>query len=66
MRSKPLFWARSLSSRIHGSGLLVNDENGGDGHSAYLRAACATARIDDYLTSGTLPPAGTVCRAGVY
>ncbi|MEV0144853.1 MULTISPECIES: alpha/beta hydrolase [unclassified Nonomuraea] len=58
----PLSWARSLSSRIHGSGLLVNDENGGDGHSSYLRAACATARIDDYLTSGELPPAGTVCR----
>ncbi|GAA2325061.1 alpha/beta hydrolase [Nonomuraea roseoviolacea subsp. roseoviolacea] len=58
----PLAWARSLSSRIQGSGLLVNDENGGDGHSAYLRAACATARIDAYLTSGTLPPAGTVCR----
>ncbi|NUW45985.1 alpha/beta hydrolase [Nonomuraea rhodomycinica] len=58
----PLSWARSLSSRIHGSGLLVNDENGGDGHSSYLRAACATAAVDAYLTSGTLPPAGTVCR----
>ncbi|MEW9555051.1 alpha/beta hydrolase [Nonomuraea sp. NPDC050783] len=58
----PLSWARSLSSRIEGSGLLVNDENGGDGHSSYLRSSCATARIDDYLASGRLPAAGTVCR----
>ncbi|WP_080042365.1 alpha/beta hydrolase [[Actinomadura] parvosata] len=58
----PLSWARSLSSHIDGSGLLVNDENDGNGHSAYLRTSCATSRIDDYLTSGTLPPSGTVCR----
>ncbi|WP_214327658.1 alpha/beta hydrolase [Nonomuraea sediminis] len=58
----PLSWARSLSSRIQGSGLLTNDENGGNGHSSYLRAPCATARIDEYLVSGKLPPTGTVCR----
>ncbi|MEV4111035.1 alpha/beta hydrolase [Nonomuraea sp. NPDC049695] len=58
----PLRWARSLASHIRGSGLLINDENGGDGHTAYLRGPCATARIDDYLISGALPPAGTVCR----
>ncbi|MFI6600185.1 alpha/beta hydrolase [Nonomuraea sp. NPDC050536] len=58
----PLSWARSLSSHIRGSGLLVNDENGGNGHSSYLRASCATARIDEYLVSGTLPPTGTICR----
>ncbi|MGI5204775.1 alpha/beta hydrolase [Spirillospora sp. CA-108201] len=58
----PLSWARSLSSHIQGSGLLVNDENGGNGHSSYLRTSCATSRIDDYLISGWLPSAGTVCR----
>ncbi|WP_433473514.1 alpha/beta hydrolase [Spirillospora sp. CA-142024] len=58
----PLSWARSLSSHIQGSGLLVNDENGGNGHSSYLRTSCATSRIDDYLISTRLPLAGTVCR----
>ncbi|WP_176993550.1 alpha/beta hydrolase [Nonomuraea jiangxiensis] len=56
----PLAWARSLSARIEGAGLLTND---GDGHTAYLRSACATEHIDTYLVTGTLPPTGTTCPA---
>ncbi|RBQ16341.1 alpha/beta hydrolase [Spongiactinospora rosea] len=56
----PLRWARSLSARIQGSGLLTND---GDGHTAYRVSACATRHIDTYLVTGDLPPAGTVCPA---
>ncbi|MFI7643073.1 alpha/beta hydrolase [Nonomuraea sp. NPDC049400] len=54
----PLHWARSLSERIQGAGLLTND---GDGHTAYRRSACATKHIDTYLVTGTLPAAGSVC-----
>lgn len=54
----PLRWARSLSERIQGSGLLIND---GDGHTAYRRSACATERIDTYLVTGALPATGSVC-----
>ncbi|TDD06589.1 alpha/beta hydrolase [Nonomuraea deserti] len=56
----PLRWARSLSARIEGSGLLTYD---GDGHTAYRRSACATRHIDAYLVTGRLPATGTVCRA---
>ncbi|MGP3935180.1 alpha/beta hydrolase [Nonomuraea sp. KM88] len=56
----PLRWARSLSARIQGSGLLTYD---GDGHTAYRRSACATRHVDAYLMTGRLPAAGTVCRA---
>ncbi|MFF4615181.1 alpha/beta hydrolase [Nonomuraea jabiensis] len=51
----PLRWARSLSARIQGSGLLIHD---GDGHTAYRRSACATEHIDTYLVTGTLPATG--------
>lgn len=54
----PLRWARSLSARIEGAGLLVDD---GDGHTSYRRSACATKHIDGYLVTGRLPTAGTVC-----
>ncbi|MEU6717436.1 alpha/beta fold hydrolase [Nonomuraea sp. NPDC046802] len=56
----PLRWARSLSARIEGSGLLVND---GLGHTAYLRSTCATEQMDRYLATGRLPAAETTCRA---
>ncbi|MFC7588171.1 alpha/beta hydrolase [Nonomuraea antimicrobica] len=55
----PLRWARSLSARIQGSGLLTNDS---DGHTAYRRSACATRHIDAYLVTGKLPATGTVCK----
>ncbi|MEV1247548.1 alpha/beta hydrolase [Nonomuraea sp. NPDC049750] len=55
----PLAWAESLAKGIKGSRVLTSD---GDGHTAYLRNACATASIDRYLVSGTLPAPGTVCR----
>ncbi|MEU7895062.1 alpha/beta hydrolase [Nonomuraea sp. NPDC049152] len=54
----PLRWARSLSARIEGAGLLVDV---GDGHTSYRRSACATKHIDGYLVTGRLPTAGTVC-----
>ncbi|GAA3012995.1 alpha/beta hydrolase [Streptosporangium longisporum] len=56
----PLAWARALSSRIRGSGLLTYD---GTGHTAYMRSACATEHADRYLVTGRLPEKGTVCRA---
>ncbi|MGC5014201.1 alpha/beta hydrolase [Streptosporangium sp. DT93] len=56
----PLAWARSLSSRIRGSGLLTY---AGTGHTAYMRSDCATEHVDRYLVTGRLPRAGTVCPA---
>ncbi|MEU1736061.1 alpha/beta hydrolase [Streptosporangium sp. NPDC020145] len=55
----PLVWAKSLARGIKGSQVLTYD---GDGHTAYLRNACATGSVDRYLISGTLPVPGTVCR----
>jgi pimeloyl-ACP methyl ester carboxylesterase len=54
----PLSWARSLSQSIRGSGVLSYD---GQGHTAYHRSACATKHINEYLVSGQLPDADTVC-----
>ncbi|MEV4372482.1 alpha/beta hydrolase [Nonomuraea sp. NPDC049637] len=55
----PLAWAKSLARGIKGAQVLTYD---GDGHTSYLRNACATGSVDRYLISGTLPVPGTVCR----
>ncbi|MGC7093434.1 alpha/beta hydrolase [Amycolatopsis lurida] len=55
----PLRWAESLSARIDGSRLLVDER---DGHAALLHSPCARQRAAEYLVSGSLPEIGAVCR----
>ncbi|MCO5968515.1 alpha/beta hydrolase [Actinoallomurus soli] len=55
----PYAWARSLARRIDGSRLLTYD---GDGHTALYNSSCARGREVDYLITGQVPPAGTICR----
>ncbi|AXB46408.1 alpha/beta hydrolase [Amycolatopsis albispora] len=55
----PLRWAESLSARIDGSRLLMDDR---DGHAALLHSPCARAHAADYLVNGVLPEIGAVCR----
>ncbi|MFF4140801.1 alpha/beta hydrolase [Streptomyces sp. NPDC001698] len=54
----PYAWARSLSGRIEGSGLLTVD---GDGHTGILHSSCARSHFTEYLVSGRLPAEGAVC-----
>jgi pimeloyl-ACP methyl ester carboxylesterase len=56
----PYTEAEALARRLSSGHLLTYD---GDGHAAYLRAAddCVDTAVGRYLTSGRLPPAGTVC-----
>jgi pimeloyl-ACP methyl ester carboxylesterase len=62
-RFDPATWygnAQTVSRQLPGSRLLTLD---GWGHVALGRSSCLDAHIARYLISGTLPPAGTVCRS---
>jgi pimeloyl-ACP methyl ester carboxylesterase len=52
--------AQAVNRQISTSRLL---SYAGWGHTAYGRSDCTTAHVDAYLLEGTLPRAGTVCRA---
>ena len=52
--------ARAANQQLRNSRLL---SYAGWGHTAYGRNDCTSAHIDAYLVGGTLPRAGTVCRA---
>jgi pimeloyl-ACP methyl ester carboxylesterase len=54
----PYVWAQELAAQLPGAVLLTRD---GDGHTAYPYSSCVRSWVDGYLTSLTLPPAGTVC-----
>lgn len=55
----PYQWSKDLASQLENGHLLTYD---GDGHTAYLAGPpCIRNAIDAYLTSATLPPAGTTC-----
>ncbi|MFE0633402.1 alpha/beta hydrolase [Streptomyces sp. NPDC058864] len=55
----PYPWARALAGELSSGRLLTWD---GDGHTAYHRGStCVESAVDDYLTRGRLPSAGTVC-----
>ncbi|WP_167148083.1 alpha/beta hydrolase [Actinomyces sp. ZJ308] len=56
----PYPWSQALVSRIRNSHLLSVDMYG---HGATGANSCTTARISDYLVSGTLPSDGEVCVA---
>ena len=58
----PYWGAESVSRLLPNSLLLSNDTWG---HCAYGTSACATAAMDAYLISGTLPEKGTVCHGDV-
>jgi hypothetical protein len=61
-RYDPATWygnATTVSRQLPGSRLLTVD---GWGHVALGRSSCLGAHVGRYLISGTLPPAGTVCR----
>lgn len=50
--------AVDVSRQLPGSVLLTYE---GDGHTTYTQSPCIRAYVDNYLTGGTLPPAGTSC-----
>lgn len=47
------------ASGLHSTARLLSSNNWG--HTAYGTGACATAAIDDYLLTTTLPAKGTLC-----
>jgi hypothetical protein len=51
--------AKASARLLHGRLLSY----AGWGHTAYGRTACVDGYIENYLLSGALPPAGTVCPA---
>ncbi|REE97914.1 alpha/beta hydrolase family protein [Thermomonospora umbrina] len=56
----PYRWAQALATQLRSGTLLTHE---GDGHTAYLGGpTCITAPTDRYLTKGTPPKEGTVCR----
>jgi pimeloyl-ACP methyl ester carboxylesterase len=58
--------ATAYSGAVATSRLLRNSRlltYAGWGHTAYIRSECVTARVNDYLLTRRLPPAGTVCPA---
>ncbi|AYY12595.1 alpha/beta hydrolase [Actinobacteria bacterium YIM 96077] len=56
--ASPISGARVLNTLLEGSRMLTLD---GWGHGALGESECVAAKVDDYLISGTLPPAGSVC-----
>lgn len=54
----PYRWAEALVSQLPGSVLLTRT---GDGHTAYSFSTCIQGWVNRYLTTLSLPPAGTVC-----
>ncbi|MEU3352352.1 alpha/beta hydrolase [Streptomyces sp. NPDC037389] len=55
----PYPWARALASQLSSGRLLTYD---GDGHTAYTRGSrCVDGAINDYLLTGTPPPASRKC-----
>ncbi|PSL02130.1 TAP-like protein [Haloactinopolyspora alba] len=54
----PISGARTLNTLLDGSRMLTVD---GWGHGALGESACLASHARDYLVSGVLPPAGTVC-----
>jgi pimeloyl-ACP methyl ester carboxylesterase len=60
-RFDPATWygnAKTVARQLPASRLLTID---GWGHVALGRSSCVSAHLAQYLISGTLPPAGTVC-----
>jgi pimeloyl-ACP methyl ester carboxylesterase len=59
----PYSWAVGTVRELSNARLLTME---GDGHTAYGRnSACVNSATETYLTAGTLPAAGTVCRQEV-
>ena len=56
----PYVWAQSLAKELLPGELLTVE---GEGHTAMGKNTCATATIDQYLLSATLPPDETTCPA---
>ncbi|HSA52221.1 MAG TPA: alpha/beta hydrolase, partial [Yinghuangia sp.] len=55
----PVEWSHGLGRAYQGSVVLVRD---GDGHGSYGDNACVNRAVEAYLTAGTLPKTGVVCR----
>lgn len=56
----PYAWAEALSEQLTTSRLLTYV---GDGHTAYGQgSSCLDGAVNDYLLTGRLPAAGTICR----
>ncbi|HEX6342113.1 alpha/beta hydrolase [Umezawaea sp.] len=57
----PYRWSTELTAQLDNARLLTLD---GSGHGAYLLSRCVRGAVNTFLTTGVLPPAGEVCRAG--
>jgi TAP domain protein len=58
----PYAWSQALAEQLE-SGQLLTWE--GDGHTAYGRSGpCIHDAVDAYLTSGTVPEPGLICKSG--
>ena len=56
----PYPWAQALAKQLSKGVLLTRV---GDGHTGYGKGStCTDQAVDRFLTTGTAPPAGTVCR----
>ena len=55
----PVHWARELAADLDNGHLLLWD---GSNHTAYREGSpCVDAAVNDFLLTGTPPPAGTIC-----
>jgi pimeloyl-ACP methyl ester carboxylesterase len=54
----PYGWAQALAAQLSNGVLLTRI---GDGHTAYGASSCIRQRVDSYLVSLTVPPAGIRC-----
>ena len=54
----PYAWAASVSHELSHGVLLTRD---GSDHVAYFFSACVRQDVQEYLVTGTPPPAGTIC-----
>lgn len=54
----PLAWAEEVHAALANSALVTNQ---GGGHGFYFMGSCTHAVVDNFLISGTIPPAGTQC-----
>jgi pimeloyl-ACP methyl ester carboxylesterase len=57
----PYAWAVALTHQIPGAVLLTRT---GDGHTGYFFSSCVRTWVDDFFSTGRLPPKGTVCASG--
>jgi pimeloyl-ACP methyl ester carboxylesterase len=54
----PYAWAKAVAAQLDNAVLLTRT---GSGHTGYFFSSCVRGYVDQYLTTGKVPPSGTVC-----